>query len=190
MPFIPASYPYFFNLTPLVSYPSSFPLPPKSSNYEAMADQENCVRITRAAKKRVFAAMAASDSLQLSPNQKHVVLGELPNSSYVVATLATVPGSGAQKQKLGAKKKVKAAMVAAPDVGAKSGDPQMAQNSTLGSFTLTAFNMSATQALAFWALLGFLAGMIFTCFTTTTGAETNHHEASHPRPYSEMSLND
>ncbi|KAL6311508.1 hypothetical protein AAG906_009866 [Vitis piasezkii] len=186
MPFIPASYPYFFNLTPLVSYPSSFPLPPKSSNYEAMADQENCVRITRAAKKRVAAAMAASDSLQLPPNKKRVVLGELPNSSNAAATLATVPCSRAQKQKFGAKK-VKAAMVAAPDVGAKSDDPQMAQNSTLGSFTSTAFNMSATRALAFWALFGFLAGMIFTCFTTTAEAETNHHEASHPRPYSEMS---
>ncbi|KAJ9674301.1 hypothetical protein PVL29_023697 [Vitis rotundifolia] len=89
-----------------------------------MADQENCVRITRAAKKRAAVAMAASDSLQLPPNNKRVVLGELPNSSNVAATPAAVPGSGAQKQKFRAKKKVKAAVVA-PDVCAKSDDPQM-----------------------------------------------------------------
>ncbi|KAJ9674297.1 hypothetical protein PVL29_023695 [Vitis rotundifolia] len=91
-----------------------------------MADQENCVRITRGAKKRAAAAMAASDSLQLPPNKKRVVLGELPNSSNVAATPAAVPGSGAQKQKFRAKKKekVKAAVVA-PDVDAKSDDPQM-----------------------------------------------------------------
>ena len=149
-----------------------------------MADQENCVRITRAAKKRVTAAMAVLDSLQLPPNKKRVVLKELPNSSKVAATPTTVLGSEAQKQKFGAKKKVKATTVmVASDVGAKSDDPQMAQNSTLGSFTSTAFNMSVTRALAFWALLRFLAGMIFTYFTTTVGAETNHHEASHPRPY-------
>ncbi|RVX00102.1 putative cyclin-A3-1 [Vitis vinifera] len=91
-----------------------------------MADQENSVRITRAAKKRAAAAMAASDSLQLPPNKKRVVLGELPNLSNVAATPAAVPASGAQKQKFRAKKKekVKAAVVA-PDVGAKSDDPQM-----------------------------------------------------------------
>lgn len=91
-----------------------------------MADQENSVRITRAAKKRAAAAMAASDSLQLPPNKKRVALGELPNLSNVAATPAAVPGSGAQKQKFRPKKKekVKAAVVA-PDVGAKSDDPQM-----------------------------------------------------------------
>ena len=91
-----------------------------------MADQENSVRITRAAKKRAAAAMAASDSLQLPPNKKRVVLGELPNLSNVAATPAAVPASGAQKQKFRPKKKAKVkAAVVAPDVGAKLDDPQM-----------------------------------------------------------------
>ncbi|KAL0017493.1 hypothetical protein SO802_004562 [Lithocarpus litseifolius] len=43
-----------------------------------MAEQENCVRITRAAKKRALSAASGS------PNKRRVVLGELPNLSNVV----------------------------------------------------------------------------------------------------------
>lgn len=50
-----------------------------------MAEQENCVRITRAAKKRALSAASGS------PNKKRVVLGELPNLSNVVVPVNTKP---------------------------------------------------------------------------------------------------
>lgn len=96
-----------------------------------MADLENCVRITRAAKKRAAAAMAASDSHQLQPNKKRVVLGELPNLSNVAGSPAGVASSAAQKPKFRARKKenekakVKAVARAVADVDADSEDPQM-----------------------------------------------------------------
>ncbi|XP_050265899.1 putative cyclin-A3-1 isoform X1 [Quercus robur] len=50
-----------------------------------MAEQENCVRITRAAKKRALSAASGS------PNKKRVVLGELPNLSNVVVPVNNKP---------------------------------------------------------------------------------------------------
>ena len=82
------------------------------------------MRITRAAKKRTAAAMEASESLQLPPNKKRVVLGELSGSSNVAATPASVLGSGEGKQKFRGRKKAKA-VVAVPDINAKLDDPQM-----------------------------------------------------------------
>ncbi|KAF3952232.1 hypothetical protein CMV_022191 [Castanea mollissima] len=50
-----------------------------------MAEQENCVRITRAAKKRALSAASGS------PNKRRVVLGELPNLSNVVGPVNNKP---------------------------------------------------------------------------------------------------
>ncbi|KAM4121616.1 hypothetical protein ACB094_01G019200 [Castanea mollissima] len=50
-----------------------------------MAEEENCVRITRAAQKRALSAASGS------PNKKRVVLGELPNLSNVVVPVNTKP---------------------------------------------------------------------------------------------------
>lgn len=50
-----------------------------------MAEEENCVRITRAAEKRALSAASGS------PNKKRVVLGELPNLSNVVVPVNTKP---------------------------------------------------------------------------------------------------
>lgn len=50
-----------------------------------MAEQENCVRITRAAKKRALSAASGS------PNKRRVVLGELPNLSNVVVPVNNKP---------------------------------------------------------------------------------------------------
>ncbi|KAL3505092.1 hypothetical protein ACH5RR_034933 [Cinchona calisaya] len=48
-----------------------------------MADKENCVRVTRLAKKRAAEAMAANSQAQLQqrPSKKRVVLGEIKNLS-------------------------------------------------------------------------------------------------------------
>ncbi|XP_030950787.1 putative cyclin-A3-1 isoform X2 [Quercus lobata] len=50
-----------------------------------MAEEENCVRITRAAEKRALPAASGS------PNKKRVVLGEIPNFSNVVVPVNTKP---------------------------------------------------------------------------------------------------
>nr|XP_023914109.1 putative cyclin-A3-1 isoform X2 [Quercus suber] len=50
-----------------------------------MAEEENCVRITRAAEKRALSAASGS------PNEKRVVLGELQNLSNVVVPVNTKP---------------------------------------------------------------------------------------------------
>ena len=74
-----------------------------------MADQENCVRITCAAKKRV-AALANIDEQQQQPMlKKRVVLGELHDLLNIV--LLVNPGVGdltTQKQKINKSKPSKA----------------------------------------------------------------------------------
>jgi cyclin A len=59
-----------------------------------MAEQENCTRVTRAAKKRA-AALASTEDQPL--NKKRVVLGELPNLSNAIVH-RTSPRSRKQKQ--------------------------------------------------------------------------------------------
>ncbi|KAA8528483.1 hypothetical protein F0562_035838 [Nyssa sinensis] len=90
-----------------------------------MADQENCGRVTRLAKKRAAEAMAATDSKQQPTTKKRVVLGELPNLSNVAVNRNL--GSEPEKPKCRTKKKVKKAVTAmtAPDIYVKSDDPQM-----------------------------------------------------------------
>ncbi|KAJ6709733.1 CYCLIN-A3-1-RELATED [Salix koriyanagi] len=88
-----------------------------------MAEQENCTRITRAAKKRA-AALASTEDQPL--NKKRVVLGELPNLSNVI-----VSSDEPQKQKAKAKPKAKKGAsakkegVLKEDVDGKPEDPQM-----------------------------------------------------------------
>ena len=87
-----------------------------------MAEQENCTRITRAAKKRA-AALSSTEDQPL--NKKRVVLGELPNLSNVI-----VSSDEPQKQKAKAKPKAKKGTsakkgVLKEDVDGKPEDPQM-----------------------------------------------------------------
>uniref|UniRef100_A0A5B7AQ84 Putative G2/mitotic-specific cyclin C13-1-like n=1 Tax=Davidia involucrata TaxID=16924 RepID=A0A5B7AQ84_DAVIN len=95
-----------------------------------MADQENCVRVTRLAKKRAAEAMAPVESQQLPTTKKRVVLGELPNFSNVAAANRDLV-SEPQKPKCRTKKKMKKAVnekvttTTAPGIDAKSDDPQM-----------------------------------------------------------------
>ncbi|XP_010277154.1 PREDICTED: G2/mitotic-specific cyclin C13-1-like [Nelumbo nucifera] len=86
-----------------------------------MADQENCMRVTRAAKKRAAAALAATQSLQLPANKKRVVLGELTNLSSLVSN--QLSGLEPRKPKCRVKKKEQKPVV--PDIDADSDDPQM-----------------------------------------------------------------
>ncbi|XP_057978797.1 putative cyclin-A3-1 isoform X1 [Malania oleifera] len=87
-----------------------------------MADQENCMRVTRAAKKRAAAAMA-----QAPPTKKRVVLGELPN----LPNVGSVPnlGDGSEKPKCRAKRKVKRAAAQREEppqnIDVELDDPQM-----------------------------------------------------------------
>ncbi|XP_062159382.1 putative cyclin-A3-1 [Alnus glutinosa] len=67
-----------------------------------MAEQEQCVRITRAMKKRA-AATAAEDQ---SAHKKRVVLGELPNLSNVVVSVN--PNTGVEPLKPKCKSKTRA----------------------------------------------------------------------------------
>lgn len=101
-----------------------------------MADQENCVRVTRAAKKRA-AAVNAEDQ---PANKKRVVLGELSNLSNVVVSVNPSLKPESQKPKGKSKTKVKRALVPTKeetkttkkedvepdvDIDEKSDDPQM-----------------------------------------------------------------
>lgn len=98
-----------------------------------MAEQEKCVRITRAALKR--AATAVSDP---SPNKKRAVLGDLTNLSNVVVSVdsnakITEPLKPKSKTKANAKKPLTATLTNTTtkdtltklDVDANSDDPQL-----------------------------------------------------------------
>ncbi|KAL5780160.1 hypothetical protein ACOSQ2_010897 [Xanthoceras sorbifolium] len=102
-----------------------------------MADQENCARLTRAAKKRA-ASVALSGNAEEQPlTKKRVVLGELPNLSNAVVpvdrSLKAEPKK--PKGKIKAKPKVKRALEpnaakkdnveANVDVDVSADDPQM-----------------------------------------------------------------
>ncbi|XP_022768699.1 putative cyclin-A3-1 [Durio zibethinus] len=106
-----------------------------------MADQENCVRVTRAAAKK-RAAESAGIMDERVMNKKRVVLGELSNSSNAVVSVNKVQGKETQKQqqqqpKGRVKTKTRAVKPAlkvrkeeiedekAVDIDAKSDDPQM-----------------------------------------------------------------
>lgn len=92
-----------------------------------MADKENCVRLTRAAKKRASAAMA-DDQV---PTKKWVVLGELPHLSNAAVQDNRSSGIEPQKQKCGTKTKAKKALPMTTmvktnqDTDTKSDDPQL-----------------------------------------------------------------
>ncbi|GLT58876.1 hypothetical protein SLA2020_317370 [Shorea laevis] len=91
-----------------------------------MADQENCVRVTRAAAARKRAA-EATEVVQEQAKRKRVVLGELPNLSNVVASASQNVGAATQKPKAKTKKtKVKTAekmtLDVKEDVSAKEQD--------------------------------------------------------------------
>ncbi|OAY22996.1 putative cyclin-A3-1 [Manihot esculenta] len=93
-----------------------------------MADQENCVRVTRAATKRAAAMAPLKDQPVL---KKRVVLGELPNLSNVVVSVNKGSGGLTQKQKIKPKPKAKKAIIVKKDEASKgdidgtSDDPQM-----------------------------------------------------------------
>ncbi|KAG9440306.1 hypothetical protein H6P81_020471 [Aristolochia fimbriata] len=93
-----------------------------------MADKENCVRLTRAARKRAAAAAAAAaaagerspfEPVQ-PPTKKRVVLGELSNLTNASSRLS----SGVEKPQTRARKKDKKPE-AAVGQDAKTEDPQM-----------------------------------------------------------------
>ncbi|XP_021903475.1 putative cyclin-A3-1 [Carica papaya] len=94
-----------------------------------MAEQEKCVRITRAARKRA----AAGTAMEEQPvNKKRVVLGELPHLSNVVVSVNPSLESEVQKQKCKPKakkalmptlKKVRADVKI--EIDSKSDDPQL-----------------------------------------------------------------
>lgn len=96
-----------------------------------MADQENSVRLTRAARKRA----ALGNAEEQPPNKKRVVLGELSNLPNVVVSRNPISKSEPQKPKGKAKTKVKKALLPTStknddvegkvDTDAKSDDPQM-----------------------------------------------------------------
>ncbi|KAL6968965.1 cyclin [Sarracenia purpurea var. burkii] len=97
-----------------------------------MAGQENCLRVTRMAKKRAAGTMVVSESeKQQPPTKKRVVLGELPNLSNAPVTRDL--DSEPQRPKRGTKKKVKKALAttapanvtASEDTDGQSRDPQM-----------------------------------------------------------------
>ncbi|OVA15930.1 Cyclin [Macleaya cordata] len=83
-------------------------------------EQENNVRITRAAKKRAAAALGSDQSIQLPATKKRVVLGELTNLTNVGANSRLDLG-GPQKPKNRLKKKEKKTV----EIEAKLDDPQM-----------------------------------------------------------------
>ncbi|WCJ35513.1 CYCLIN A3 4 [Euphorbia peplus] len=85
-----------------------------------MADQENSVRVTRAARKRA-ASNPLSDAQPF--NKKRVVLGELPNlSNSVVSGNAGAPRKKVSKVKAKAKAQVKRVVVVKKDDGLKIKD--------------------------------------------------------------------
>ena len=75
-----------------------------------MADQENCVRVTRAAAKK-RAADSAGITDERVTNKKRVVLGELSNLSNVVVSVNKVQGTETQKQQPKGKVKTKTRVV-------------------------------------------------------------------------------
>ncbi|KAF3446591.1 hypothetical protein FNV43_RR11771 [Rhamnella rubrinervis] len=92
-----------------------------------MADKENFVRVTRAAKKRASAAMADEQV----PTKKRVVLGELPHLSNAAVQDNLSSGIEPQKHKCGTKTKAKKALPMTTTVkttqntDTKSDDPQL-----------------------------------------------------------------
>ncbi|KAF2324313.1 hypothetical protein GH714_012270 [Hevea brasiliensis] len=94
----------------------------------SMAEQENCVRLTRAAKKRTAAMTTVEEQPLL---KKRVVLGELPNLSNVVVTVNKSAADLPRKQKIKPKPKAKKAIAVEKDEAPKedfdgiSDDPQM-----------------------------------------------------------------
>ncbi|XP_058081114.1 putative cyclin-A3-1 isoform X1 [Magnolia sinica] len=86
-----------------------------------MADQENCTRLTRAAKKRAVAAAQSQQDLVPATKKKRTVLGELPNFSNVVAD--PVPDAEPSKRKLRPSKKTERKLLM--DVEANTNDPQL-----------------------------------------------------------------
>ncbi|XWS21257.1 hypothetical protein CRYUN_Cryun30bG0040100 [Craigia yunnanensis] len=105
-----------------------------------MADQENCVRVTRLAVKKRAAESAGIKDEKVT-NKKRVVLGELSNLSNVVVSANKVQGKETQKPKPKGKVKTRTRVVRpalkvkkeevededekAVDIDAKSDDPQM-----------------------------------------------------------------
>ncbi|XP_027090857.2 putative cyclin-A3-1 isoform X1 [Coffea arabica] len=105
-----------------------------------MADKENCVRVTRLAKKRAAEAMALASSQQQRPKKNRVVLGELKNLS---GDVCSDDSQHQKQQKCRPKRKVKEQALeekkekfvvvvveedGAIDIDAKSDDPQMCRD--------------------------------------------------------------
>ncbi|EXC04822.1 hypothetical protein L484_010245 [Morus notabilis] len=70
-----------------------------------MEDKENCVRFTRAAKRRAAASATAEDQ-PAAPTKKRVVLGELTNISNAVKEESESSGVATQKKKRETKSKL------------------------------------------------------------------------------------
>lgn len=127
----------YFSFLPLLSHNSKIPL---SSSLESqfewsisllMADQENSVRVTRAAAKKRAASGSASEQ---PAKKKRVVLGELPTNTNVVVSVNPSLKAESRKAKAKAKKalltektkaKTKATEDADIDIDARSDDPQI-----------------------------------------------------------------
>lgn len=127
----------YFSFLPLLSHNSKIPL---SSSLESqiewsisllMADQENFVRVTRAAAKKRAASGSASEQ---PAKKKRVVLGELPTNTNVVVSVNPSLKAEPRKAKAKAKKalltektkaKTKATEDADIDIDARSDDPQI-----------------------------------------------------------------
>ena len=96
-----------------------------------MADQENSVRVTRAAAKK---RAASGSALEQPAKKKRVVLGELPTNTNVVVSVNPSLKAESRKAKAKAKKalltektkaKTKATEDADIDIDARSDDPQI-----------------------------------------------------------------
>lgn len=98
-----------------------------------MADQENFVRVTRAAAKK---RAASGSALEQPAKKKRVVLGELPTNTNVVVSVNPSLKAEPRKAKAKAKKalltektkakaKTKATEYADIDIDARSDDPQI-----------------------------------------------------------------
>jgi cyclin A len=89
----------------------------------SISEKENCVRITRAAKKRA-AALASAEDRPL--NKKRVVLGELPNLSNTTVSVNEVYKQKAKTKSNTSKRTLtKKEGVFKEDVDGKPEDPQM-----------------------------------------------------------------
>jgi cyclin-A len=99
-----------------------------------MADKENCMRVTRLAKKRAAESMAVAAEQQ-RPSKKRVVLGELKNFSSNISSsrtkdLTSQPQKrqkykNTRKAKEGLEGRERKAEDAGIDVVSESDDPQM-----------------------------------------------------------------